>query len=186
MKKSTVFKGITSFFLTTSLTSAVGAEPPSASTTPMPLTPIYTVLRCNDGDTCRLKATDNTQVKVRLIGIDAPEHGKKRGKKKTDGQPGAPEAKEFLNGLVAGKSVLLKSYGVDMYGRNLAEIVYNNESVNLRMVSEGWAEVYRGKAPKTFDITPYLKAEEQAKQSKKGVWALPGYESPKSWRKKNK
>lgn len=158
----------------------------STTSTPAQLTPTYTVLRCNDGDTCRLKTVDNTQVKVRLIGIDAPEHGKKRGKKKTDGQPGAAEAKEFLNGLIAGKSVLLKSYGVDMYGRNLAEIVYDSESVNLKMVSEGWAEVYRGKAPAAFDIKAYLQAEEQAKLNKKGVWALPGYESPKSWRKKNK
>jgi endonuclease YncB( thermonuclease family) len=156
------------------------------SSTSERLTPVYTVIKCNDGDTCKLKASDNTQVKVRLIGIDSPENAKKRGKKKTNGQPGAIEAKEFLNSLVAGKNVLLKSYGVDMYGRNLAEILFNNESVNLRMVTEGWAEVYRGKAPTGFDLTPFNEAELQAKQTKKGIWSFPDYESPKIWRKKNK
>lgn len=193
MKKSTKFK-ILSATLTLALIPALslGVESglQSSATSPAPaaaaLTPVYTVIKCNDGDTCRLRAIDNTQIKVRLVGIDSPEHGKKRGKKKTEGQPGAAEAKEFLNSLIAGKQVLLKSYGVDMYQRNLVEILFNNESVNLRMVTEGWAEVYRGRAPSGFDLAPYNHAELQAKRTKKGIWALTGYESPKAWRRKNK
>lgn len=191
MTKSTVYK-IAAATLMSALFLSVGhansevvQSSETAPPTP-PLTPVYTVVKCNDGDTCRLRSADNTQVKVRLIGIDSPEHGKKRGKKRTDAQPGALESKEFLNSLIAGKNVLLKSYGLDMYGRNLAEILFNNESVNLRMVKEGWAEVYRGKAPAGFDLAPYTEAESLAKQTKKGIWAMPGYESPKSWRKKNK
>lgn len=190
MKKSINFNLAAAGFIGLLASTGYGTEsamPQNSSTASQPmLTPVYTVIKCNDGDTCRLRAADNTQVKVRLIGIDSPENGKKRGKKKVEGQPGASESKEFLNALIAGKGVLLKSYGVDMYGRNLAEIVFNDESVNLKMVSEGWAEVYRGKAPTGFNISPYIQAEDRAKQSKKGIWAMPGYESPKAWRKKNK
>ncbi len=194
MKKLTTFKIIAAALVSTIISAGLGLRAESTEPTPessvaspsTALTPVYTVIKCNDGDTCRLKAADNTQVKVRLIGIDSPENGKKRGKNKTKGQPGALEAKEFLNALIAGKNVLLKTYGVDMYGRNLAEILFNNESVNLRMVTEGWAEVYRGKAPSGFDLTPFNQAELQAKQSKKGIWSFSDYESPKAWRKKNK
>ncbi len=148
--------------------------------------PTYTVVSCNDGDTCKLKAADNTQIKVRLVGIDAPESAKKRGKKKNEGQPGAQEAKTYLNTLVVGKTVTLRAYGSDMYGRNLAEIMINNESANLKMVTEGWAEVYRGKAPNTLDISSFELAENEARKAKRGIWSMPGYESPKSWRKRQK
>lgn len=151
-----------------------------------PAMPSYMVVACNDGDTCRLKSADNTQIKVRLIGIDAPEHGKKRGKKKSEGQPGAEEAKAFLNSTIVGKTVTLRTYGSDMYGRNLAEIIIDNEPANLKMVKEGWAEVYKGKAPREFDVSIYQSAESEARKNKKGIWALPNYESPKEWRKKNK
>jgi len=149
-------------------------------------TPAYTVVSCNDGDTCQLKATDNTRIKVRLVGIDAPETGKKNRKKKKDGQSGGLEAKDFLNRLVVGKSVTLRSYGTDAYGRNLAEIILNKDAVNLKMVSEGWAEVYRGKTPRGFDITAYQAAQTDALKNKKGIWSIPGYESPKDFRKRTK
>lgn len=159
----------------------------TANSTPSNVaSPSYTVVACNDGDTCRLKAADNMQVKVRLIGIDAPESGKKKGKKKKDGQAGSEDAKNYLNSLVVGKSVTLRSYGTDMYGRNLAEIIVNNESANLKMIKEGWAEVYRGKTPTQFNVSIYQSAESEAKKNKKGIWALPNYESPKDWRKKQR
>lgn len=149
-------------------------------------TPTYLVIACNDGDTCRLKAPDNTQIKVRLVGIDAPEMGKKSKKKKKEGQAGGQEAKDFLNKLVVGKTVTLRSYGADAYGRNLAEIIIDNQPANLKMVSEGLAEVYRGKPPRGFDLTPYQSAQEEAMKSKKGIWGMQDYESPKEFRKRTK
>lgn len=148
--------------------------------------PTYLVVACNDGDTCRLKASDNTQIKVRLVGIDAPEMGKKSKKKKKDGQAGGQEAKDFLNKLVVGKTVTLRSYGADAYGRNLAEIIIDNQPANLKMVSEGLAEVYRGKPPRGFDLMPYQTAQDEAMKSKKGIWGMQDYESPKEFRKRTK
>ncbi len=164
---------------------AQSQAPVESQSTSTPAAPTYTVVACNDGDTCRLKSADNTQIKVRLAGIDAPEMSKKRGKKKGEGQPGGENAKAFLNNLLLGKTVTLRSYGVDMYGRNLAEIVLNNESANVKMLSEGWAEVYRGKKSGGLNLAPFESAEQEARKAKRGIWALPGYESPKEWRKKN-
>jgi|1048.fasta_scaffold26818_3 endonuclease YncB( thermonuclease family) len=163
--------------------SAPQAAPSSDS---LATAPTYVVVACNDGDTCRLKASDNTQIKVRLVGIDAPEMGKKSKRKQKEGQSGGLEAKDFLNKLVVGKTVTLRSYGADAYGRNLAEIIVENEPANLRMVSEGLAEVYRGKPPKGFNLQPYLTAQEDAVKSKKGIWKNEQYESPKDFRKRTK
>jgi endonuclease YncB( thermonuclease family) len=167
-------------------TSSTAKSVPQPAAIPQPAMPVYTVVSCNDGDTCKLRSPDNTQIKVRLAGIDAPEMGKKSKKKKKEGQSGGKEAKDFLNSLVVGKTVTLKSYGTDAYGRNLAEIIINNQSANLKMVAEGWAEVYRGKGPRGFDVTTYQAAQADAMRNKKGVWSLSDYESPKEFRKKNR
>lgn len=146
--------------------------------------PTHTVLSCNDGDTCQVRAADNSLVKVRLVGIDSPEMTKRGGKKKGKGQPGGEEAKAFLNKLLVGKPVLLRHYGSDIYGRTLAEIIINNQSANVMMVSEGWAEVYRGKKPSGLNFSAFEAAEQEARQAKRGIWSIPGYISPKEWRKK--
>jgi len=52
------------------------------------------------------------------------------------------------------------------------------------MLKAGLAEVYRGKAPFGLDINPFLKAEKDAKEARKGVWSLGDkYVSPREWRK---
>ena len=200
-KRSKIISALlfSSIALTTLNAPVIRAEPPtteplsvptarsgSVEISPSAQPPHYFVIACNDGDTCRLRASDNTQIKVRLVGIDAPETSKKKKMKKTEGQQGASEAKKFLNELVVGKSVTVQSYGTDMYGRNLAEIRIQGESANLKMVSEGWAEVYRGKPPAGFNLEPFERAQELAQKSKKGVWGLGNYESPKDFRKRTK
>lgn len=143
----------------------------------------YVVVSCYDGDTCRLRASDNLNVKVRLIGIDAPEVASIKSKK---GQEFSEKSKQFINSYIRGKVVNLKNYSQDHYGRNLAEIFLNGVNVNLKMVKEGMAEVYRGKVDKDFNIEPYLKAEENAKKLKIGIWSLKNYQSPSDWRRSGK
>lgn len=152
---------------------------PSAAT---PAGPTYTVVSCNDGDTCKIKSTDNVTLKVRLVGIDAPEF---KGDKKKN-QPLAAESKEFLNGLVQGRSVRLVTHGADAFNRNLAEVWMGSTNVNVELVRNGLAEVYRGRPPRGLDLDAYAKAEAEARATKKGVWALQKYESPKDWRRRNK
>ena len=57
-------------------------------------------------------------------------------------------------------------------------------NVNLEMVKAGLAEVYRGKQPKGFDLTPYRLAEKEARDAGIGMWTLGNqYISTKDWRK---
>jgi endonuclease YncB( thermonuclease family) len=45
-------------------------------------------------------------------------------------------------------------------------------------------QMHCGKMPKRFDLTPYIQAEAEAKESQRGMWSLGNkYINPKEWRK---
>ncbi len=140
----------------------------------------FKVTRVTDGDTLKAAGHD-IEIKVRLVGIDAPE----RGRKKNDpGQPFSTKATKFLAGLVLNKTVEIKGYGLDQYNRVLGVVFVDGTNVNLEMVKAGLAEVYRGKHPRLLNTKIYKDAEEEAKKAKRGMWALGDkYISPKEWRK---
>ena len=143
-----------------------------------------TVHYCSDGDTCRVSIADNSMwVNVRLFGIDAPETSKKRFHK--DGQPMGNEAKDFLNSLVKGKSVMLSQADLDPYNRPVVEIFLGEESVNLKMIESGMAEMYRGKT-KRIDKQKFEAAEQKAKAAQVGIWSQKNYQSPATFRQLNK
>jgi len=143
----------------------------------------FKVIRVSDGDTLKAEGHD-IQIKVRLVGIDAPETGRK---KHDPGQPYSQKSKEYLSDLVLNKVVDIQGDGLDRYGRVLAVIALDGKDINLEMVKAGLAEVYQGKPPKGFDLTPYLKAEQEAREAKRGMWSIEDkYLSPKDWRKMNK
>jgi endonuclease YncB( thermonuclease family) len=111
---------------------------PTISATPHSL--ISTVQRVSDGDTIIAMTADGTKLRVRLLGMDAPDvpHGNK------SGQPYGEEARDYLDHLIGGKTVRLDTYGPDRYHRVLAVIWDEQINVNLLMVAMGYAEVYRG------------------------------------------
>jgi endonuclease YncB( thermonuclease family) len=115
------------------------------------------------------------------VGIDAPESSRK---KREPGQPYSQEAKKYLAGLILNKTVDIKGYGLDRYNRILGVIYIDGKNVNLDMVEAGLAEVYRGLAPKRFNLSRYWQAEKEAREAKKGMWSLGDkYISPKDWRR---
>jgi len=141
----------------------------------------FKVLKIFDGDSLQVTAVDLI-FSIRLCGIDSPEMGG-RDKK---GQPFSHEAKSYLEGLLNGREVTLKSYGTDSYHRQLAEIFLDGKNINIEMIAQGLAEVYKGAPPKPLDLQPYLKEEKRAKKAEKGVWQLgKAYKSPKQWRREN-
>ena len=72
---------------------------------------------------------NNHAVRVRLSGIDCPEKGQAYGKK----------AKQAATELVFGKEVMLQTYGLDKYGRNLADVLLlAGTNVNHELVKDGW------------------------------------------------
>jgi micrococcal nuclease len=140
----------------------------------------FKVTRVYDGDTVKAEGHD-IEIKVRLVGIDAPETSKK---KHEPGQPFSQLATKHLAGLVLNKMVDVKGYGMDRYNRVLGEIFINGKNVNLEMVRVGLAEVYDGRPPRGFDTGPYLEAEREATQEKRGMWAQgEEYVSPSEWRR---
>ncbi len=139
----------------------------------------FKVTRVYDGDTIKAEGHD-IEIKVRLVGIDAPETSRK---KREPGQPYSQQSKKHLAGLVLNKTVDIKGYGLDGYSRILGVIYLEGKNINLEMVKAELAEVYRGLAPKRFNLSPYWQAEKEAREAKMGMWSLGDkYISPKDWR----
>jgi len=140
----------------------------------------YEVTRVTDGDTLQVVA-GGTKTIVRLVGIDAPEvsHSKNQ-----PGQPFGKAATKYLAAMVLNKTVEIKPYGPDRYGRTLAEVFLGARNINIEMIQAGLSEGYRGKPASGLDMAPYRKAEEEAKAAKRGMWVLAEkYVSPRDWRR---
>lgn len=121
-----------------------------------------TVLSVGDGDTVRVES-QNEVVTIRLACIDAPERAQ---------APWGEQATTRLAELLPiGETVLLRAVDRDRYGRVVAEIFQANQLVNLVLVSEGKAAVYRqylGSCLENRDR--YLAAEAHAQQERIGFW----------------
>jgi endonuclease YncB( thermonuclease family) len=122
-----------------------------------------TIVSVGDGDTVRVRTADTT-LTVRLICVDAPEL-----KQRPYGQSSANRLKQLLP---VGQSVTLQVVDTDRYGRSVAKVYTGSTSINLALVQEGQAVVYRqylGGCPELRDRL--LSAEANAKQRRLGLWA---------------
>lgn len=127
------------------------------------------VVGISDGDTFTC-LVNRTQIKVRLVHIDAPELA----------QPYGNKAKQALANLIFKKYVILKIVVYDRYQRLLAE-VYNDkgENINLKLVQQGMAWAY------TRSSKQYEQAQKQAQRAKIGLWRDTFPTHPSEWRKHN-
>ncbi len=107
-----------------------------------------------DGDTVILE----NDMRVRLKGINAPETGMLHAK----------EAKQLLEKATLGKSVKIKHYGQDRYGRLLAYLFVDGENVNQMLVKSGLAHSYYYEEDDYYD--EIIKAENQARAKRLGLW----------------
>ena len=141
---------------------------------------LFKIVRVYDGDTIKAVGHD-IEIKVRLVGIDAPETSKG---KRRPGQAFGRKAEKYLAGLVLNKVVDIKGYGSDRYGRILAEIYVDDRNINVEMVKSGYAEIYSGRPPKGLYMKDYKQAENLAKSVGQGIWSQgEKYISPALWRK---
>jgi micrococcal nuclease len=79
------------------------------------------------------------KVRYRLNGIDTAEKNTELGKK----------TKEKVRSLIEGKSVYLKSYKPDKYGRYLADVYLQTDvtkSLNQTLIESGLAKPYHGES----------------------------------------
>jgi endonuclease YncB( thermonuclease family) len=181
MRRFAVF--LVSLFLVAFATSPAAAAPG-------PRLIEATVVRVADGDTLTAQTKDGAKLKVRLLGIDAPELerlNKKTGQVSKPGQPYGAEAKAFLERLVLGKAVRVETHGTDLYGRQVAVVMVGSSDVNVELVRAGLAELYRGRNLTVFYETVLYAFQEEAKQAGRGMWSLgERYESPRAFRARHR
>lgn len=125
-----------------------------------------------DGDTITVLNNQNQQTKIRLYGIDTPENGQAFGKK----------AKKFTSSFVAGKTVRVKIYDTDRYGRSVGVVFVGNTNVNKEIIRAGYAWQYRKYCKASF-CSEWLTLEQMAKIARIGLWRDNNPAPPWEWRK---
>jgi endonuclease YncB( thermonuclease family) len=120
------------------------------------------VIGVSDGDTITLLNAQQKQIKVRLTGIDCPEKSQAFGNR----------AKKELSDKVFSQNVQIEVRGKDKYGRSLGVVKIGNEDVNEYLISQGVAWHFKkyAKTQPAEEASRYARAEELARQSKKGLW----------------
>ena len=135
-----------------------------------------------DGDSISINGKRRSRgcqggVKVRLVGIDAPELKQLCKRSNGEGFQCGLAAASFLLKQVKGKTVECRGTEKDRYKRLLAECFVDGNSLNALMVSEGWALAYRMYSEK------YVAQEDEAGQNNKGIWGM-GFIPPWEWRRR--
>ncbi len=147
----------------------LSAAPASHSQTPAPAPEKALVVHVFDGDTI-LISSRGRKLKVRLLGIDAPE---KEGPY-TKAEPLGEEAGRRATALALRKKVTLIYGGdslKDKHGRYLAHVILpDGRTLNEIMLEEGLAEAYR--KFKYSRKKRYHKLEAKAKAACRGIWRL--------------
>lgn len=133
------------------------------------------VTRVADGDTFWLRVQGASAepiakpIKVRLLGIDAPEHC----------QAWGPEAKAALESRVLNRRVTLRVRSTDDYRRSLATLELGGEDIGAWMVARGHAWSTRFHR----SLGPYAAQERAARAARRGLFAAADAVEPGAFRK---
>jgi micrococcal nuclease len=124
------------------------------------------VARVVDGDTIELDGRE----RVRLIGVDAPEHGAQD----SADAAFADQATAFVVRLASGQRVRLEfepDRRYDAYGRTLAYVfLADGALLNLEIVRAGYAHAYTRFPFERLD--QFRAAEREARAERRGLWRL--------------
>lgn len=110
-----------------------------------------------DGDSLEIG-----QNRIRLMGIDAPEYTQYCKNANKAKYSCGIEAKNYLESLINNSPITCKVHKKDQYNRDLCTCYKDNFDINAEMVRSGYALVYLE--------SPYKKEQQEAKQSKRGLW----------------
>ena len=121
---------------------------------------------------------DNTQHRIRLSGIDAPELHQAFGSR----------SKQNLSDWVFGKDVTVEYYKTDQYGRLVGKIVVNGQDINLEQVKAGMAWHYKEyeREQSVEDRELYARAEDEARAQHRGLWQDPNPVEPSQFRREQR
>ncbi len=129
----------------------------------------YRVTRIVDGDTFWIDDGSPKGLKIRLIGIDAPES--RNSGQKMKGFYGE-ESTEYITSLIGSRNVRLE-YDVtlhDQYGRTLAYVyLADGTFVNTDLVKKGYATVMTI-PPNVRYAETFVDLARKARKQKKGLW----------------
>lgn len=116
------------------------------------------VVGVTDGDTITV-LRDNTQTRVRLHGIDAPESGQDFGEK----------AKQYTSSRCFGKTVTIIQTDVDRYGRIVARVkLPDGIDLSHELVADGFAWWYTQYAPNDNILRS---SQNRAQTAQRGLWS---------------
>lgn len=133
---------------------------------------VWRVVNVHDGDTLTALDDTNTQHRIRLQGIDAPELG----------QPFGRASRDRLVALAKGKAATITPHGTDRYGRTIATVEVDHDELGHRLVTEGLAWHYtRYSHDATLDA-----AQRAARAARRGLWADKAPTPPWDWRASEK
>ena len=134
---------------------------------------IYRCIRVIDGDTI-IVSRSGRSLRIRFAYIDAPESSQKS----FDKVPIGKNATYFLKQFIEGKKVKIKIIDLDLYGRTIGVVFYENQSVNKFMVENGHAIYYDSNTLPDIRLSEY-----RAKMKRLGIWRTDGFLNPKKFRK---
>ncbi|HBB98860.1 MAG TPA: nuclease [Blastocatellia bacterium] len=159
-------------------------QPTHKSTTTQPAAPGVSqtltgrVVRIADGDTVTVLDATNTQHRIRLQGIDAPESHQAFG----------TQSKKSLSDMIFDKDVTVIYDKMDQYGRLVGKILLNGKDVNLEQVKAGMAwhykEYEREQSPEDREL--YARAEDEARSARRGLWVEANPIEPGEFRRNEK
>ena len=126
-----------------------------------------------DGDTFTLMTTDEKEIKIRIVGIDAPEAKQDYGIRSRD----------YARSILDGKQVTVYLEPGETYGRKLGIVITEDGlHFNYEMVAGGYAWFYDD-----YSDDKYLEAAfKKAKKEKLGLWATDNPVAPWIWRRNNR
>jgi micrococcal nuclease len=138
------------------------------------------VVRVHDGDTVSV-LIERRRERVRLIGIDAPEMGRR---------PWGAKAKRHLSELLSHDGwIVTLEFDVDRrdkYGRLLAYLrTPDGKLINLRMVKDGYAVLFTF-PPNVKHVNAFRDGQNYAREKGLGIWGRDGLkEAPEDYRRRH-
>jgi|SRR5712692_8598322 len=136
------------------------------------------VVRVADGDTITVLDATNTQHRIRLEGIDAPESHQAFG----------TQSKKNLLDMVFGREVTVVYRKTDRYGRIVGKIIVDGTDVDLEQIKAGMAwhykEYQREQTPEDREL--YAGAEDEARNARRGLWQDPDPVEPSAFRREER
>jgi endonuclease YncB( thermonuclease family) len=119
------------------------------------------VVEINDGDLITV-SNQNRPVKVRLLGIDAPEPG----------QPFAEIARQHLKDLVIDKMVTVEYSSLGLHSSVVGKVILDGADVCAQMIRDGaaWFDINNNSRLTDVERQVYGQSEAAARNERRGVW----------------